>query len=130
MYKRIQTPNSPLMPLTPMVSNGKTDIKKSFLSPMDANLRCRLRRSFTPIGGSGKFLLSPQSISPIEGLSSKKNSIEKTELNQCSTPPVQVDCASIAKSSKASMKKLRSSARFAHFILFVVVIFLYFLSSF
>lgn len=95
MYKRIHTPNSPLLPLTPLVQSST----KICLSPKDTRLRGKLRRSFTPIT-TGRFCFSPPSISPIRG-----NGVE------FSTPSKKLNFNSISKSANASMKLLRSSAR-------------------
>lgn len=110
MYKRIHTPNSPLLPLSPMVPNGtQLTTTTMALTPIDAIFRNKSRRSFTP----ALVNRSPPSVSPIHGISmpNKMKSIENLKRLQLSTPSKTFGSSSVQKSVNASMKKVHSSAR-------------------
>lgn len=112
MYKRIHTPNSPLLPLTPLVETSA----KVFLSPKET--RGRLRRSFTPMMAT-RFCCSPPSISPIHSNIQINGSSIKFNEN-LKTPSKKLNYSSISKSANASMKLLRSSARYSSLCLFML----------
>lgn len=107
MYTRVHTPNSPLLPLSPMPSS-------KFLSPYITSLGSR--RSFTP---NHLNILPPPSLSPIRGGKSsiKRKSCDlhddpKTSESKFKRPlPVPVQ-----SSEQKSMKKVRSSVRLIWFI--------------
>lgn len=114
---RIRRPNSPLLPLSPLVTNGKPVNKKKFLSPSDVKSRRQLRRSFTPIGGSEHLFVSPLSISPIFASNKKKsNGTPKSPKSPKSPKKIKLsekgDDDAITKTATQSMKKIRYSVRF------------------
>lgn len=102
LYTRVHTPNSPLLPLSPLPSS-------TFLSPYIASLGSR--RSFTP---NHLNILPPPSLSPIRGgkLSIKRKSCDLHDEQKSSESkfkrPLPVP---VQSSLQKSMKKVRSSAR-------------------
>lgn len=109
MYTRVHTPNSPLLPLSPMPSS-------KFLSPYITSLGSR--RSFTP---NHLNILPPPSLSPIRG---GKSSIKRKSCDLHDDPksseskfkrPLPVP---VQSSEQKSMKKVRSSVRLIWFIWF------------
>lgn len=101
MYKRIRTPNSPLMPLSPMSANMETNDmiktpKNHYLPPSLALPTNRVRRSFTPCNSN--VALSPPSVSPIVK-------------RHYATPQNSPNNKLIKRSANTSIKMLRSSVR-------------------
>lgn len=114
MYKRVQAPNSPLMPLTPVVSKMQSHLQvKSpssiFLSPSNVPLpKNNIRRSFTP-GHLNLMNLSPPSASPIDRIRDKNRLNESA--TSLTTPKQKINRSLIFSSAKKSIKQLRSSVR-------------------
>ncbi|XP_055323387.1 uncharacterized protein LOC129578603 [Sitodiplosis mosellana] len=101
LYKRLHTPNSPLLPLSPMPMASPS----MFLSPYTTSIRSR--RSFTP---SHLNMLPPPSVSPIQAtILSAKNKQRKPAMQ--TTPDQMLECSLVMSSVKKSMKKVRSTAR-------------------
>lgn len=107
LYKRVYTPNSPLMPLSPMYPIASPSM---FLSPYTTSIRSR--RSFTP---NHLNVLPPPSLSPIQaGILSNKRKLRdpfepERRLNRTTT---------VLSSSQKNMKKVRSSVRFIFYLVF------------
>lgn len=101
MYKRVRTPNSPLMPLSPMATNMEANVNiktptHNFLSPSLALPRNRIRRSFTPCNSN--IAMSPPSVSPI---------VKRKYATPQNSPSNKV----VRRSANTSIKILRSSVR-------------------
>lgn len=130
MFKRLHTPNSPLLPLSPLVRDDtRLGVSPSgtFLSPSSAmfesNQKNRMRRSFTPFPLKP---MTPLSISPIEAhlLSIKSKSQNgPASIEKSATPDQKLECSLVLSSAKASIKRIRSSARY-HRILSLLLRFL------
>lgn len=110
MYKRVHSPHSPLMPLSPMAVELRphlvgTTSASNFLSPGMAMKRGRIRRSFTPCHPN--MVISPPSVSPIQ-----KQSLQK----KCATPDIGLRKPMVTQSAKTSIKLVRSSVRCAFII--------------
>lgn len=100
LYTRVHTPNSPLLPLSPMPSSA-------FLSPYTASLGSR--RSFTP---NHLNILPPPSLSPIRAgiLSNKRKSCDLHQNSNSSESEFKRPLP-VPSSTQKSMKSVRSSAR-------------------
>lgn len=124
MYSRLHTPNSPLLPLTPIIRNGdiKTPASNMFLTPLYLQ-RSHARRSFTP---NSFNMMPPPSVSPIRGLqmsSGKHKTLEISPKNNAYvTPEENLECSLVLSSAKTSMKRLRSSARLVLLLFFLAEI--------
>lgn len=107
LYKRLHTPNSPLLPLSPMCPNVSPSM---YLSPYTTSIRSR--RSFTP---NHLNVLPPPSLSPIQAgiLSSKKKLHIPYVSTKRPSSPERRSSNYVVSSTKKSMKKVRSSVRFA-----------------
>ncbi|XP_031618251.1 uncharacterized protein LOC116337648 [Contarinia nasturtii] len=102
LYRRLHTPNSPLVPLSPMMPMPSPSM---YLTPYTTSIRSR--RSFTP---TQLNMLSPPSVSPIRAaLSVKNTNFDQNEGN--TTPQQKLNCSLVFSSTKKSMKKIRSAAR-------------------